>query len=62
MSLISIMCSRTLLQLLKVLLESLFIRVLANTLSELTICSSMAYMNFVTLLHFLIEPLMPLVT
>ncbi|XP_062155162.1 acyl carrier protein 4, chloroplastic-like [Alnus glutinosa] len=45
MSLISIICSRTLLKLSKVLLKSFFIRELANVLSELTSCSSTAWMN-----------------
>ena len=60
MSLISMMCSRTLLELSKVLLDSLFIRVLAKGLSELTNCSSKTLIKSLALVHFRIEPQMPL--
>jgi hypothetical protein len=43
MSLISIMCSHTPLDLLCFIIVNLFIRVLANALLELTNCSSMAF-------------------
>lgn len=62
MSLISIMCSRTFLELSKVLLDSFFIRVLAKALSELTNCSSTAVMKSLALVHSGIEPRMPLMT
>ena len=59
-SLISMICSHTLLELLCFMPESFFIRVLASALSEPTNYPSIAFMKSLTLSQSGIKPLMPL--
>ena len=62
MSLIFMMFSCTLLELSKVLFDSIFIRVLAKVLSELTNYSSTTLIKSLAFVHSGIEPRMPLMT